>query len=230
MKVDDTFLIQDLPQRTQSVTHLRVGAFEPKSFVAGPGTRAVLWVTGCDRRCPGCIKPEFLPFEAGIVRSVDEVASQILACPAITGVTYSGGEPFEQSAALGALSQILRSAQLDILSYSGYRLEDLQLNPAKFEPLLEQLDWLIDGEYQATQFGPLQYLGSENQRLLKRQSDGSFVSVSTERKHDVQISLTSKGMRFTGFPNASFEHNLRQALATRGIILQRAETDDGSSP
>ena len=52
---------------------LRVGAFEPRSLVNGPGARAVLWVQGCGRRCAGCFNPEFLPREGGRLVAAGEV-------------------------------------------------------------------------------------------------------------------------------------------------------------
>ena len=57
--------------------YLQVGAFEPRSLVNGPGVRAVVWVQGCGRRCPGCFNPEFLPFEGGRAVPVAEVIQWI---------------------------------------------------------------------------------------------------------------------------------------------------------
>ncbi len=154
MTLDATYLMKNAMPYEQSRSEVRVGAFQRRSLVAGPGARAVIWVTGCNRRCPGCIKPEFLPFEAGTFYAVDYLENMVVNCPGIEGVTYSGGEPFEQATALGELSQRLNRRGLTILSYSGYRLEALQANAERFGPLLNQLDWLIDGEYLAYEDGP----------------------------------------------------------------------------
>ncbi len=86
-------------------------------------------MTGCNRRCPECIKPEFLSFQWEKRSLVSDVARTILDCQGITGITYSGGEPFEQAVALGELSKLLRASNLDVLSYTGYRLEALQRPP-----------------------------------------------------------------------------------------------------
>ncbi len=219
MKVDSTYLIENAEPRFQSNTSLRIGAFEPKSQVAGPGVRAVLWVTGCNRRCPGCIKPEFLPFNVGATKRIEEVAKVILACKKIDGVTYSGGEPFEQSRGLAELSRIVKAEGLNILAYSGYTLSSIIDHLDRFGPLLEQLDWLVDGEYRAKNAGPLQYIGSDNQRLLKKQADGSFVQVQTAHQHEVQISFSKKGIRLTGFPDQDVQQSLTAALASRGVLM-----------
>ena len=225
MKIDSTYLLEKASELPQSETLVRIGAFEPLSMVAGPGARAILWVTGCQRRCPNCIKPEFLPFDVGEYVEVNELAKRILACNLITGVTFSGGEPFEQSLALSKLSKLVRDAGLDVLVYSGYSLSDLVAQPKRFGALLEQLDWLIDGQYEDDLHGPLQYRGSENQRLLKRNKEGQFAAMETACRHDVQISMGKNGIRLTGFPNRQFLRSFTKALASRGVVLKSQETD-----
>ena len=225
MKVDSTYLIEGSTGLPQSKTHVRIGAFEPISHVAGPGSRAVLWVTGCQRRCPGCIKPEYLDFKAGELIEVTKLAEKILAVDSISGVTFSGGEPFEQSLALSELSKLVKNAGLDVLAYSGYELSALAAKPKRFGALLQQLDWLIDGQYEDKLHGPLQYRGSENQLLLVRTDNGNFIPVETTEHHDVQISVNNGGIRLTGFPNRDFQRSFTDALSSRGIVLKAQETD-----
>src|SRR5688572_7949583 len=126
MKLDDTFHLVGASTPEQRLDVIRLGAFQPRSFVAGPGERAVVWVAGCNRRCPHCMKPELFSFDAGKLVGVEDLAARVLAVPGLTGVSFSGGEPFEQSAALGNLSRRLKAQGLTILVYSGYRLEALQ--------------------------------------------------------------------------------------------------------
>src|SRR5439155_14436715 len=104
---------------------IRVGAFEPRSLVAGPGERAVLWVAGCLRRCPSCMKPDLFAFDAGETMRVEAIAQMILRVPKLDGVTFSGGEPFERAIPLAILAKTLKAHGLSILVYSGYRLDAL---------------------------------------------------------------------------------------------------------
>ena len=59
-------------------------------------------------------------------RPVCEVGDWILACPGIEGVTFSGGEPFQQAPALLELCEYvkLRRPSLSIGVFSGYTLRE----------------------------------------------------------------------------------------------------------
>lgn len=219
MKLDETFLICGAQPPSVSADRIQVGAFQPRSLVAGPGERAVLWVAGCNRRCPQCMKPELFSFEAGQSISVDILAERILAIPGLGGVTYSGGEPFEQAAALGALSRKLRANGLSILVYSGYRLQALKEEPARFEPLLQETDILIDGEYRHELPGPTRWRGSMNQNVHVLSARGEHDERISDPVREIQVSLTDSGVRISGFTSPSVEHELAAELATRGIIL-----------
>ena len=70
---------------------LRIGAFEPHSRVNGPGVRAVIWVQGCRRHCPGCSNPEFQDPEGGTVTCVADVLAKVEAARPVDGISLSGG-------------------------------------------------------------------------------------------------------------------------------------------
>jgi anaerobic ribonucleoside-triphosphate reductase activating protein len=148
-------------------TLIQVAGVESRSLVAGPGIRAVVWVSGCHRRCPGCSQPEYLSFGAGREVSVANLWSEIQASGRIDGLTFSGGEPFEQAASLAVLARLARSAGLSIVCYTGYRYEALRTEPLRFGTLLEEVDLLIDGEFRSELAGRFKWRGSSNQRLLR---------------------------------------------------------------
>lgn len=94
------------------------------------------------------------------------LASRLLALPMpITGLTLSGGEPFDQADALASLlGQVLpKRPSWDVIAYSGYPLETLRRQQTTL--LLAQVDVLVDGPYRADvpQNHPL--AGSGNQRV-----------------------------------------------------------------
>ena len=127
--------------------------------------------------------------------------------------------------ALSRLSKVMKEAGLNVLAYTGYTLDALKAQPKRFGELLEQLDWLIDGQYESELRGPLRFRGSENQQLLKRQADGQFVTVDTVNRHDVQITLGENEIRLTGFPNREFQKSFTASLESRGILLKAKERD-----
>lgn len=219
MKLDSTYLPLDVSPPAQNLGQVRVGAFQESSIVAGPGRRAVIWVTGCLRRCPGCIKPEFLSFEEGTWVAVEDLAERILAIHGIDGVTYSGGEPFEQAAALGQLSRRLKRARLSIVSYSGYRHEALLANEARFGPLLHEVDLLIDGEYLEHSGGARLWRGSDNQRLIDLTGKCSVEPAPDTPLQEIQVSLEEGRIRITGFPDKVMEKSLLTSLKKKGILI-----------
>ena len=105
---------------------LRLSGIKPESVVDGPGIRFVLYVQGCSRRCPGCHNPGTHDPAGGVEADLGLVLGWIReARPALDGVTFSGGEPFEQAEALAELAKGVRRLGLDIVIYSGYTFEEL---------------------------------------------------------------------------------------------------------
>lgn len=129
--------------------YLNIMGYVDESEVNGPGSRAVVWVQGCNRECAGCFNTASWSFEINQLISVEQLAEKILSNPRNTGVTFSGGEPFWQAPALTQLAKRLKAAGLNIMSFTGFTLKELQSKsaPAGARELLEQLDILIDGSF-----------------------------------------------------------------------------------
>jgi anaerobic ribonucleoside-triphosphate reductase activating protein len=129
----------------------------------GPGRRLGIWFQGCSIRCPGCISADtWSPGRTGLELSELFRRSEIWLQQA-EGITISGGEPFDQADALGALLRGLRErTTADILIYSGYPVERLARSLAALEGMI---DALITDPFirDAPQMLPLR--GSDNQRL-----------------------------------------------------------------
>ena len=150
--------------------NLRICGIEPESIVDGPGFRYVIFVQGCPHHCKGCHNPESWDPAGGYDMTVGEIIAEIEARPNIKGVTFSGGEPFEQARALVEVAKYLKDMGYSIMSYSGYTLEELEAK-AESEPavgkLLGMLDILVDGRYEEKLRNlTLVYCGSENQRVI----------------------------------------------------------------
>ena len=146
---------------------LRLFALSFPVTALGPGNRLVLWVAGCGRGCPGCISPEMQPADAGREVPVSRLAERILKIDLpLSGVTVSGGEPFDQAEPLAGLLETLREARPDwnVLLYTGYLLGELEPREETAK-LLRLADILVDGPYRCDlpQTHPL--AGSGNQQL-----------------------------------------------------------------
>ena len=172
--------------------------------VLGPGVRAVLWVQGCPLRCPGCVAPETLPFAGGEVVQVSKLTEEIIALQEIEGLTFSGGEPMSQAAALIELVDSVRACRdLSMVCYTGFPLAYLRGKgtPAQQE-LIQRLDVLIDGPYLRQRHTTLRWRGSDNQQVhflsaryqhLARmvQEQGSWIEFELDDLRDVKAKSCS---------------------------------------
>lgn len=105
------------------------------------------------------------PGNIGRTVDVNELASRILETGGIEGVTFLGGEPFEQAQGLAELGAQVRAADLSVLTFTGYEY-DLLVNSSRddWEQLLAATDLLIDGPYDRTQLDHERpWVGSKNQ-------------------------------------------------------------------
>ncbi|HOH18602.1 MAG TPA: 4Fe-4S single cluster domain-containing protein, partial [Bacilli bacterium] len=84
------------------------------------------------------------------------------------GLSFSGGEPFEQAKMFAELAKMAKALKLSIVTYTGYTYEEIiaRKNPG-WEELLSQTDLLIDGKYDISRKNLLlRFRGSENQRII----------------------------------------------------------------
>ena len=157
---------------------LNIAGITRESVNDGPGVRVVLYLQGCPHRCEGCQNPDTWDPDAGTQVSVDLLAEtlQTIVTPIHQGITFSGGEPFEQAATLVTLANQIKSWELDLTIYTGYTLAGLQrLKSPPVNDLLALADYLIDGRFMlgARDIG-LRWRGSKNQVVYKKEG-GVFV-------------------------------------------------------
>ena len=136
--------------------------------VEGPGQRFCIWVQGCKKHCKGCFAKETWDFDSGEIYSVKELYSLIKAQDNIEGVTFLGGEPFEQAKELSALSKMVKRNNLSVLCFTGYTLEELKLKKDKYiNDFFSYIDLLIDGGFEQEHFDLSRpWVGSSNQRFI----------------------------------------------------------------
>lgn len=157
-----------------SPTPLRLSGMVEESIVDGPGLRLVLFTQGCPHSCKGCHNPETHDRKGGFFCDVKEILARYDENPLLSGITFSGGEPFLQAGALCAVAEKIRARGGDVVTYTGYTYETLLARTergqaADIARLLELTDLLIDGPYvEALRDLELPFRGSSNQRLLDR--------------------------------------------------------------
>ena len=194
----------------------------------GPGRRIGLWLQGCALACPGCVSRDTWGFEPDRALPLPVVLAwcREMASAGLDGVTLSGGEPFEQPAALLALLEALcewREAaglSFDILCYSGLPWRRLQ---REFAAILERLDAIIPEPFQARHPTRLLWRGSANQPLiplspLGRERYAPYLNREVERR-PFQVAVDREQVWAIGIPGAGDMDRLEQRCAERGLRL-----------
>lgn len=139
----------------------------PNTAVEGPENRFCIWVQGCKKHCKGCWATDTWAFDVGKKYSVESLYEQILEQKDnIEGVTFLGGEPFEQAKALSELAEKVKANGFSVVCFTGYLLEELKAkNDVFVEALLSNIDLLIDGGFEQDKFDLSRpWVGSSNQR------------------------------------------------------------------
>ena len=136
--------------------------------VEGPGNRFCIWFQGCKKHCPECFAKETWEFGAGKNYKINELFEMIKNTPNIEGVTFLGGEPFEQSKEIAKLCALIKSLNLSIVCFTGYTTEELKSKKDKnIDAVLNQIDLLIDGGFEKSKFDLSRpWVGSLNQRYI----------------------------------------------------------------
>ena len=143
----------------------------------GPGLRYVIFTQGCSHspHCKGCHNQHTWSNKPNLLISVDDMLEKIKnEIPLIKGVTFSGGEPFDQAKDLYELAIKCKQLGLNVLCYTGYTYEEIQemflLRSMDFtykKRLLDNIDILIDGKFEIDkQENHGIYRGSSNQRMI----------------------------------------------------------------
>lgn len=164
---------------------LRIAGVQQDSIVDGPGIRYVIFTQGCPHHCPGCHNPQTHDPRGGTEADSEEILSQIRRNPLVSGVTFSGGEPFCQAEALVPLAEAVKEMGKHLAVYTGYVYEQLlAMERPEVQKLLKLADMLVDGPFLLEERDlTLQYRGSGNQRVIdlgKTREKGEVVLYRSE--------------------------------------------------
>lgn len=134
----------------------------------GDGLRVVLWVAGCEHRCPNCQNPVTWDIDGGLEFDSDakqEVFAE-LKKDYISGITLSGGDPLHKKNRqdIGKLAEEItqKFPNKTIWLYSGYEWQDI-----KDLPFMKYIDILVDGPFIEQQKDTrIPWRGSSNQKVI----------------------------------------------------------------
>jgi anaerobic ribonucleoside-triphosphate reductase activating protein len=191
-------------------------ALIPASRANGPGLRAVVFFQGCSLGCPKCWNPSTHQFR-GTEASVDAVVQGVLRARQehpLEGVTFSGGEPMQQTDSLLRLIQGSRrqAPELSFGMFSGYTEHELaqgrywiwgdgsseQHRRRLWQEIRACLDFAILGRFNQAQPSSLPLRTSRNQ-ILRLFSDRYAPADFSEQLIEVSIHEGGRA-EVTGFP------------------------------
>lgn len=162
------------------------GAIKNFDIANGIGIRVSLFISGCRNCCKGCFQPQTWDFNYGqeFTPETEEQILKLLGSNHIKGFSLLGGEPFEEEnqAVLAPFLEKIKQTypQKDIWCWTGYLYDkDLSAGGRKHtehtDRMLACIDTLVDGPFIEEQRNlMLEFRGSENQRILRKNSCGIF--------------------------------------------------------
>lgn len=155
---------------------MHIHGIEYDSLLNGDGLRAVIWVSGCSHKCPGCHNPQTWDPNSGHWLTDEELNTlySYLDKDYSAGVTFSGGDPLYPSnrEPVFYIMNYLKSAypSKNIWLYTGYRWEELYsmaYTDNYIQKIMELTDVIVEGPFKKD-LADVTYpwAGSINQRAI----------------------------------------------------------------
>ncbi|MFI8774644.1 4Fe-4S single cluster domain-containing protein [Gordonia sp. NPDC062954] len=187
----------------------------------GPGRRVSIWVQGCTLGCRGCASTDTWDGDNGTPLPVTDLADTVAGL--LTdhdGITITGGEPFQQGAAvaelLGHLDNRGALEDRDVLVFTGYAAPRAQrLCPE----LWERADAIVAGPYLPDRAGEAWLRASDNQELHVKSALAEERFRNGDRRV-IQVATPGRDLAIAGLPRAGDLDEFRRRLVSRGIALQ----------
>lgn len=149
---------------------IRLAGIAYESLVNGPGLRRVFFSQGCIHNCKGCFNPSTHCDNGGELKNIDELLEDVRKNPMLKGITFSGGDPFEQANEFAYMAVKIEEIGLNIWCYTGYTFEYILQHKDEhkgWKKLLNNIDVLVDGKFEENEQNTnFKYRGSANQRII----------------------------------------------------------------
>lgn len=174
----------------------------------GPGIRTAIWFQGCSILCKNCCNPSFLPFKDNKWIKHTEIMDSIIDYnknnpnEKVEGITFIGGEPFDQPISLSMLTFYAKNINLSVMIFTGYLIEDLRAKNNTFINLiLNNTDILVDGKYDDTKrTNNIRWVGSTNQRMLFLTNRYNENDTQFKEPNTVEYRLVKGELIMNGWP------------------------------
>lgn len=181
---------------------LNIASIDRNSFIYGPGKRMVIWVQGCNLKCPGCWNTALHSFDTKTLMTSNQIVTLFEEDVSLEGVTILGGEPLLQKQGMFEFIQEFKKRHKDksIIMYTGF--EDEEISEVDWNFIKSYIDIIISGRYKRELRDTSLFMrGSSNQKL-NFLSDFYSPSIIDDGNY-VEIELDENGQTTTrGYPNS----------------------------
>lgn len=203
-------------------TELRISRILAPVTTLGPGRRVGLWVQGCSIGCRGCASMDTWDADGGRALSVETAVEHIISAARAseaTGLTITGGEPFQQAGACAELVGALRGRwpgpePVDVLVFTGYSASAARRTSEEF---WKAVDAVIAGPYRRDRPSTHPLVASENQTVEAITDLGEERLGALGSGRRMQVGVDNGAVTLTGLPDPGDLDRLQQALQVRGI-------------
>lgn len=144
----------------------------PSSCVDFTGWSVVLQLSGCDHMCDGCFNKTFWSSSKGEPFTEDTYKRllQYAKKPYINNIVIQGGDGLFHSN-VGDCITLLRKLRVDVpelnlVLFTGYTFTEVQ-NDLLRSPILDHIDYLVDGRFEKDRPTKKLFRGSDNQVIHK---------------------------------------------------------------
>lgn len=152
---------------------MRYNSIKDFDIKQGDGINVSLWTQGCSKRCRGCHNPETWNFDGGqsfTFETITEIIKLLTKDKIHKNLSILGGEPLEEVnleklASLVCWVKILTKSKIWL--WTSFEFEELVRRKDKnIETILNNIDYLVDGEFIEDCKIEARYKGSSNQRVI----------------------------------------------------------------
>jgi anaerobic ribonucleoside-triphosphate reductase activating protein len=160
-------------------------------------------------------------------RTVKAIVNDIMAIRSqLEGVTFVGGEPFEQARPLAEIGAACRENGLSVVTFSGYTYKELVSGQRDdWNALLGVTDLLLDGPYvNAEKDTSRPWVGSRNQRFIFLTERYSHLKERLKGiPNRLEFIVGSDGsVSLNGLATADEIREAQTALASFGLNMRKA--------
>jgi len=182
--------LKNLPSYFRQKSKINISKILPKFEYPLLGKVFGLWVQGCLKHCSECVshKEDINSIKIKLLFDTQKLAQIVSNLAEINGIVIYGGEPLLQYKSLSLLAKEIKRINPGkfIVIYTGYMWEEinnLSKRDKALEDLIQNIDLLIDGEYNPVLYSPDDpFRGSANQRLIFFNEKLQILYITQKRK------------------------------------------------